>query len=118
VRISVAAANFAGSSQTTAVLAGGTSNLSFALTTLTGSVSGAVTTGAGKAVSGATVAISGGVLPTTVTVTTDATGDYRSGRVPAGTYQITVTKGSYVTQTKSATVDANVKTTVNFHLTR
>ena len=118
VTISVAAANFARSSQKTTVSAGRTTNLSFALTPLTGSVSGAVTTGAGKAVSGAIVAISGGVLPATITVMTDATGRYRSGLVPVGTYKITVTKGSYATQTKSALVSASVAAILKFIMTR
>jgi hypothetical protein len=118
VTITVSAANFASSSQTTTVSPGAMTTVNFILPPLTGSISGAVTAASGKAVASATVMISGGVVLTTVTTTTDANGHYQSGVVPVGSYQITVVKGAYTPQAKATAVSANTVATVNFNLTK
>jgi hypothetical protein len=118
VTIAVSAANFAGSSQITTVSPGAITTANFILRPLTGSISGTVTAASGKAVAGATVRISGGVVLTSVTITTDAKGHYQSGVVPVGNYQITVVKGGFTSQTKATTVTANTVTAVDFNVTK
>jgi large repetitive protein len=60
------------------------------------------------------VKISGGVISTTVYLTTDSSGQYLSNWIPVGSYTVTVSKTGYSTQSKSTTVSAGVTSTVNF----
>ncbi len=79
-----------------------------------GKLSGTVKTGSGAALSGATVKVTGGVIATTVTLTTSSTGTYATSWIPVGSYTVTVSKSGFTTQTKSANVTTGATTTVNF----
>jgi len=81
-----------------------------------GSIGGNVTDlNSGLPVSGVTVTCA--TCPTTST-TTDPSGNYAFGNVPAGTYSLTFSDTGYVTQTASGTVvNAGATTTVNIVLT-
>ncbi len=91
-----------------------TTTLNFPLATAD-KIAGKVTSPSGAAVAGASVTISGGIIPTTATLTTNSTGNYLSNWIPVGTYTITVALSGHTTQTKTATVVAGgITTTVNF----
>lgn len=111
--------NVAGGSQTIAATAtgylalsstvnisGGTSTLNFQLSTA-GILDVKVVSSTGTAVSGAPVNVSGGVIPTTLTGTTNASGMYSTSWIPIGSY--TVSSGSV---TESATVNTGQTTTI------
>jgi galactose oxidase-like protein/carboxypeptidase family protein len=95
------------------VSSGTTTTLNFPLATA-GKIGGKVTTTTGTALSGVTVKISGGVISTTVYLTTDSSGQYLSNWIPVGSYTVTVSKTGYTSQSKSTTVSAGVTSTVNF----
>jgi large repetitive protein len=95
------------------VVSGGTVTGNIKLAT-GGKAAGKVTNKSGAAISGATVKVTGGIVPTTVTVTTNSTGNYDSGWVPIGNYSITVSKSGFTTQTKNTTVTTGGTVTVNF----
>jgi hypothetical protein len=63
----------------------------FVLTATPGNITGTVTDGTGAAVSGVDVAVSG----TSLTATTDGSGQYTIHYVPVGTYSMTFTKDTY-----------------------
>jgi hypothetical protein len=78
-------------------------------TVSTGSVSGIVRDEDGNPISGATVTIPG----TTLQAVTDATGHYMIPYVPAGTYDIRISKNGYESETVSGvSVTAGEDTTV------
>ena len=52
-----------------------------------------------------TVKVSGGKVATTVTLTTNSTGNYATPWISVGTYTVTFSKTGFTTQTKSATVN-------------
>jgi hypothetical protein len=72
----------------------------------------------GTAISGASVKITGGVIATTVNLTTNSTGNYGTGYIPVGQYTVTVSASGYVTQTKSGSVSSGATTTVSFTMTK
>ena len=95
------------------VRSGARTTLNFALTratVTTGTLTGTVTNAGGTAIAGAGVATATGGY----TATTDTLGKYTISNVTAGTYSVTCTATGYVTQTKGATITANVTTTLNF----
>ena len=96
-----------------AVTNGATTTSNFQLSTA-GKISGTVKTSSGAALSGATVTVSGGVIATTVTLTTSSTGSYATSWIPVGSYTVTVAKSGYTTQTKSTNVTTGATTTLNF----
>ena len=97
------------------VFSGATATANIKLAT-GGKAAGKVTNKSGAAISGATVKLTGGIVPTTVTVTTSSTGTYDSGWVPIGNYSIKVSKSGFTTQTKNTTVATGGTVTVNFTL--
>jgi len=95
------------------VISGQTTTQNVQLTT-TGRVTGSVTGAGGAALSGATVTLQGGNLPTTDTVSTDASGNYTSNWDPIGTYTVTCSAAGYASQTVSGvTISTGGLTTVN-----
>ncbi len=97
------------------VFSGATATANIKLAT-GGKASGKVTNKSGAAISGATVKVNGGIVPTSVTLTTGSSGTYDSGWVPIGNYSIEVSKTGFTTQTKNATVTTGGTVTVNFTL--
>ncbi len=96
------------------VNSGATATLNFALAT-GGKISGKVTNSSGVAIAGAAVNLTGGLVSTTLNVTTTSTGTYNSGWVPIGTYTVTVTASGYSTpQTATVNVTTGNTTTQNF----
>lgn len=87
----------------------GTSSAQQRLGTIVGTV---VEEGTNNPLLGANVVIKG----TRLGAATDANGEYRIVRVPAGTYEVEISFISYKTQTKGVTVLANQEVTVNFEL--
>jgi protocatechuate 3,4-dioxygenase beta subunit len=87
-------------------VAGGTSTLNFQLSTA-GILNVKVVTSSGAAVSGAPVNLSGGVIATTLSGTTNASGLYSSNWIPIGSY--TVSSGSV---SESATVNTGQTTSI------
>jgi hypothetical protein len=81
-----------------------------------GKIAGKVTNKSGAAISGATVKLTGGIVPTTVTVTTNSSGNYDSNWVAIGNYSVQVSKSGYTTQTKNTTASTGSTTTLNFTL--
>ena len=100
-------------SVTVTVNSGATTTANIQLST-SGKITGTVKNGSGTAIGGATVKISGGVIATTVTLTTSSTGTYTSPWIPVGNYTVTVSKTGLTTQQKPATVNTGATTTVNF----
>jgi hypothetical protein len=95
------------------VASGATTSSNFQLSTA-GKIAGTTTTTAGAAISGVTVNISGGAIPTTVVLTTDATGHYLTNWIPRGNYSVAVSKTGLTSQSKPAAVSSGITTTVNF----
>jgi hypothetical protein len=95
------------------VTAGANTATNFQLATA-GKVRGTVTSSAGAAVSGTTVKLSGGVISTTATLTTDASGNYLSNWIPVGNYTVIVSKTGHTTLSKAGTVTSGVTTVVSF----
>jgi Carboxypeptidase regulatory-like domain len=79
-------------------------------------LSGQVTNlNSGGAIAGATVSLSG---PTSASTTTDASGNYSFGGIPAGTYTVTGTANGYLARSYSGvTVTSGQTTTQNLQLT-
>jgi hypothetical protein len=81
-----------------------------------GKISGKVMNRSGAAISGAAVKMTGGIVSTTVTVTTNSSGVYTSPWIAIGNYTVQASKSGYATQTKTTTVNTGTTTTVNFTL--
>jgi len=79
-----------------------------------GQISGKIVNRSGAAISGATVKMTGGIVSTTVTVTTNSSGVYTSPWIAIGNYTVQASKSGYATQTKTTTVNTGITTTVNF----
>ncbi len=90
----------------TVTVSGGTSTLNFQLSTA-GILNVKVVTSSGAAVNGASVTLSGGVIATTLTGTTSASGLYSSNWIPIGSYTISTESVS-----ESATVNTGQTTTI------
>jgi acid phosphatase len=101
--------------QSATVTSGAATTLNFGLAT-GGKVAGTVTSSSGAVVSGASVTITGGVVNTTVHVTTSSAGQYNSNWVPIGSYTVTVTAPGHTTQSKNANIATGNTTTLNFTL--
>lgn len=97
------------------VVSGGTATANVKIAT-GGKIAGKVTNKSGAAISGATVKLTGGIVPTTVTVTTNSSGNYDSNWVAIGNYSVQVSKTGYTTQTKNTTASTGSTTTLNFTL--
>ena len=95
------------------VTAGSTATLNFQLATA-GMIKVTARNSAGAADTGATITIQGGVISTSVTGTTNASGVYGSNWIPVGSYTVTISESGHTTQSKSATVSAGATTSVNF----
>ncbi|TLM78085.1 MAG: hypothetical protein FDZ70_04505, partial [Actinobacteria bacterium] len=76
-----------------------------------GALGGVVTGASGSPLAGASVKAG-----TLATVTTAADGSYSIASAPIGTYTVTASKSGYVTQSKTAAVNANRTTTLGFAL--
>jgi len=81
-----------------------------------GKITGKVVNRSGVAISGATVRINGGLVPTSVTLTTNASGVYLTGWIAVGTYSVQVSKTGFTTQTKNTSMSSGGTATVNFTL--
>jgi len=95
------------------VTAGSTVTVNLGLAT-SGMLAGTVTMSGGSLDPGVTVTLKGGVIATTVTLTTNSSGAYKSSWIAVGSYTVTISQSGHTTQTKSATVTAGATTTVNF----
>lgn len=100
-------------SASASVSAGTTTTLNFSLAN-GGKIGGTITTTAGATLSGVSIKISGGVIVTTVYLTTNTYGQYLTNWIPVGSYTVTVSKTGYSSQSKSTTVSGGVTSTVNF----
>ena len=81
-----------------------------------GKISGKVVNRSGAAISGATVRMTGGIVATTVTLTTNSSGIYTSPWIAIGSYTVKVSKSGYTTVSKSTSVSTGATATVNFAL--
>jgi len=95
------------------VTAGAATTANFQLAT-SGKLTGTVKNAAGALISSATVKIVGGLISTSVTLTTNSSGVYVSGWLPVGNYTITVSKTGYTTKSMPATVATGTTSTFNF----
>jgi hypothetical protein len=93
------------------VVPGQASPMKFLMAT-SGVLRGSTVTTVGAAVGGATVTITGGALKISKTMTSDAAGNYSTGWIPVGNYQVTVSKSGYNAGSSSATVNTGLTTTV------
>lgn len=109
------ASGYLSRSLSASVSSGVTTTLNFALATA-GKIGGTVTTSSGAGLSGVSIKITGGVIATTVYLTTNSYGQYLSNWIPVGSYTVTVSKSGYTSQGKSTTVSAGVTSTVNFKM--
>jgi len=64
----------------------------------TGSIAGQVVDASGAAVPNAKLEVSGGALPSALSVTSDASGSFQFGAVPAGSYTVTATAAGFSVQ--------------------
>jgi protocatechuate 3,4-dioxygenase beta subunit len=81
-----------------------------------GKITGKVVNRSGVAISGASVKITGGLVPTTVTLSTNSSGVYLTGWIAIGNYTVQVSKSGYTTQSKSTSMSSGQTATVNFTL--
>jgi hypothetical protein len=100
-------------SLTVTVPSGGTATLNFPLATA-GKISVKAVSSPGAADAGATVTVNGGVIPTTISGTTNSSGIFTTNWTAVGSYTVTISQTGHTTQSKSATVGAGLTTTVNF----
>jgi hypothetical protein len=100
-------------STSVAVVSGGTGTGNIQLAT-GGKAAGKVTNSSGVAIAGTAVKLTGGIISTTVTVTTNSSGNYDSGWLPIGNYSIQASKSGFTTQTKNAALTTGNTITVNF----
>jgi carboxypeptidase family protein len=114
-KVTASKSGWVSESTSVTVVSGGTVTGNISLAT-GGKAAGKVTNQSGTAISGAKVVVAGGIVPTSVTLMTNSTGNYDSGWVPIGNYTITVTKTGYTMQTKNSTVSTGGTATVNFTL--
>jgi hypothetical protein len=91
------------------VTAGAITNQNVSLSTA-GVLQGTVNNGSGVGVAGATVSISGGVLPSSFSVTTGASGSFSFGWVPVGAYTVIVTATGYASNTTSTIINSGQTT--------
>jgi hypothetical protein len=81
-----------------------------------GKITGRVVNRSGVAISGASVKITGGLVPTTVTLSTNSSGVYLTGWIAIGNYTVQVSKSGYATQSKGTSMSSGQTATVNFTL--
>jgi hypothetical protein len=98
---------------TVTVISGTTVTKNVPLAT-TGKVAGTVKTASGALDPGVSVTLTGGVIPTTVSLTTNSSGAYTTSWIPVGSYTVTITQTGHSSKSQSATVSAGVTTTLNF----
>ena len=116
VTVEVTATGFQSAQQNVNVPSGSGVVASFTLTaspppTTTGTVSGVITRiGTTQALAGATVKFSGG------STTTNTSGAYTLGNVPAGTASITASASGYLARTQTVTVNSGATSTLNIQL--
>ena len=80
----------------------------------TGIVTGTVKKASGSLDSGVTVTLTGGVIPTTTTVTTNSSGVYKTGWIPVGAYTVTISQSGHTTKSATTSVSTGKTTTLNF----
>ncbi|MGZ7063146.1 MAG: beta strand repeat-containing protein, partial [Candidatus Angelobacter sp.] len=103
------------SASTTVTVASGAVTANIRMAT-GGKITGKVVNRSGAAISGATVRITGGLVPTTVTLSTNSSGVYLTGWIAIGNYTVRVSKSGFTTQTKSTSMSSGGTATVNFTL--
>ena len=81
-----------------------------------GKISGKIVNSSGAAISGVTVKMTGGIVATTITVTTNSSGVYTSPWIAIGSYSVQVTKSGYTSVTKTVTVSTGATATLSFTL--
>ena len=118
VTISVARPGYRAASQTLSAYAGYPAESDFFLQPIVGKLAGHVSDAAtGAAIAGATVAFSGGAdISYSKSTAASTTGDYGSGNVPVGEYQLSVSAPNYNTATMTATVTDGATTTTSVAL--
>jgi hypothetical protein len=112
--VKVKASGWVGQAQTMDVPAGFSTQGEFFLAT-GGQLNGKVVDGAGAAVAGATVSLNGGYAPTSLTLTTDSTGTFKSGWISSGSYTVSASESS-ASATTSATVNGGATTSTTLTL--
>ncbi|MGB9120146.1 MAG: carboxypeptidase regulatory-like domain-containing protein, partial [Candidatus Angelobacter sp.] len=103
------------SASTTVTVASGAVTANIRMAT-GGKITGKVVNRTGVAISGASVKITGGLVPTTVTLSTNSSGVYLTGWIAIGNYTVQVSKSGYTTQSKSTSMSSGQTATVNFTL--
>lgn len=98
---------------TTVTVGSGTATANIKLAT-GGKIAGKVVNRSGVPISGATIKMTGGLVSTSVTVTTSSTGVYTSPWIAIGNYTVQASKTGYTTQSKTTTVSTGATATVNF----
>jgi hypothetical protein len=112
--VKVKASGWIGQSQTVNVPAGFSTQGEFFLAT-GGQLNGKVVDGTGAAVAGATVVLHGGYAPTSLTLTTDSAGAFKSGWISSGSYTVSASE-SGTSATTDATVNGGATTTTTLTL--
>jgi hypothetical protein len=100
------------------VYAGYTTDAPMFLKPVVGKVTGKVTDSSGAAISGANLNFSGGKLTPTKALNflTDSSGNYTTASLSVGSYEVTISKTGYVTETRTKTVTADTTGTLNVTL--
>ena len=113
--VTVAATNYGSQTIDVTVGPGGTPTKNFALVPNSGTIRGTVTDSNSTAISGASVSCTG--TPTCTATTTGTDGTYTLSPLTEGTYQVTVSKSGYATQTIGVTVGPGGTPTQDFSMT-
>jgi hypothetical protein len=111
ITVTAVANGYFSSSHTISTTGGANAVQNFQLAT-GGKIAGTVKNSSGTAVANAKVVLTGGVVGTSVTTTTDASGVYNSNWVPVGSYAVSVTSSSS-SKTQSVTVSTGNTVTLN-----
>jgi uncharacterized membrane protein len=112
--VTAAANGYFSASRTFSTSPGSTAVVNFQLAT-GGKVGGQVTNSSGAGLANAKVLINGGAVATSLTVTTNGSGNYNSNWIPVGSYSVTTTLGSS-SKTLSTTVTTGTTTMANLSL--
>jgi hypothetical protein len=113
-QVSVKASGWVGQSMTVDVPAGFSTQGEFFIAN-GGQLNGKVIDGTGAAISGATVTLQGGYAPTSLTLTTDSTGAFRSGWISTGSYTVSGDANG-TTAATNATVNTGATTSTTLIL--
>jgi hypothetical protein len=103
------------STKLTSMIPGTPGPAKFLLAT-SGVLRGTVVSGGGAKLAGATITLTGGALKQTKTVTSDSYGNYSSGWIAVGSYNVSVSMLGYGSYAGTATINTGATTTSNVTL--